>query len=392
MGNFIAYGVWTRISKTCLPKVQNSSSSTPFVRSIEVEQALNENTEVIGCGFAPDQTVYFLPDYTEQFYDLFMPPKTFPVSLPTSQINEYLVLEHSAHCWAVSADIEAFDPNDLKVTWQHMVMPSGSPAIFGVPSFADIPLSLVWPPYRYFEKLRPNPNPIFGIYDGSPQQENDSLGRSIAPEYPDVAYKITDWRRTPRIQKVWASVCGGWESAELYIAKDPPWTLPEGAFPVHPDTAELRNRLKLFYQELLSLGILGLDLPPRQESFEVFWHIERNLPELGPTLGISSAEQASICWSCTYSEEEDALRDDRLFDLYDPDRQVEDLPDRTRPDMILTNEEPVTQVVIFIKRGPSATLTEEEIVEHIIRLAPVAKLKTSRTGDKDHSLLVQPME
>ena len=68
------------------------------------------------------------------------------------------------------------------------------------------------------------------------------------------------------------------------------------------------------------------------------------------------------------------------------------MPDRTCEDMFLTDEAPETQAVIFIKRGPLATLMEEEIVEHIRRLAPVAKLKATLTGDNDHTVFVQIME
>ncbi len=393
MGQFIAYGVWTRISKIYLPDIQNSDSSTPLIRSTEVEQALNENAEVIAYGFSPDQTIFLWASEfdAEQYYDIFTPSDSIPHSLPASNSNEYLVLEQSAHCWGVSGNLADFDPNDFAVRWQHMVMPSGTPAIFGQPSFADEPISLVWPPYRYFEDIEADPANIYGVYDGLVERANDPLGRSIAVEYPDVGYKITDWRKSPRVQTVWRSLRGGWDAVELKVAQDPPWTLPEGSFPVHPQTAALRERLDLLYAELLKFGIFGEDLRQRHCSFEVFEHLEKQMAELGPVLGITSPKQAPVCWSNTYSEEEDALRDDALYELYDPDHNVEDMPDRTREDVMMPLE-PERSASIYIEAGPSATLTEEAVAERIIRLAPAAQLKTSWTGNTNDAIVVRIMD
>ena len=397
MIRFVAYGRWTRISSIRLPDSYLDMPNSVFINKLE--KLLNGEIEVIASGYSPGQTLFVYDmrsdiDIGYNYYDLFDPLQTREIALPESKPGHCLILEQSSHGWAFSHEMETFDQHLFEVEWLSMPMPSGQEAIFGQPFYDGIALTHTWPPYSLYEKKLKVLTKIYGVYPDLAVSKNDAKGRSIAPEYPDCGSEIMDWRSGARMQTGWAAIDGKWSPEPIRIPSSREFVWPEDGFPSHPITVIFRERLNKMYASLLDVGIFGEDLVTSWSAGEcgsdVYDHVEERMDELGPILGITKWDQASVCWSGTHYGEDDSREGD-MHDHYDPDGRVEDLTDRFRTDLFVTLK-PETSVYVYFESNKRAKLTPTQVAQHIVKKAFDAGLVASWNGSPKSAIRVSLAE
>ena len=115
-------------------------------------------------------------------------------------------------------------------------------------------------------------------------------------------------------------------------------------------------------------------------------HVEKRMDELGPILGITKWDQASVCWSGTHYGEDDQREGD-MHDHYDPGGRVEDLTDRFRTDLFVTTE-PETSAYVYFESSKLAKLTPTQVAEHIVKKAVETGLVASWNGSTKSAIMV----